>query len=96
MRCKSGLVLDKGAPVKTTQHFDMGKANPNFIDGNGRKWPGGAVYTQGALLTAAGWAATWLALRALYLNGSGVVGLTSFCGVCGRRQHERSPLPACV
>lgn len=44
VRCKSGLVLDKGAPVKTTQFFDMGKANPNFIDGNGRKWPGGCQF----------------------------------------------------
>lgn len=41
VRCKSGLVLDKGAPVKTTQFFDMGKANPNFVDSKGRKWPGG-------------------------------------------------------
>ena len=41
MRCKSGLVVDKGAPVKTTQFFDMGKANPNFRDSQGRAWPGG-------------------------------------------------------
>jgi hypothetical protein len=33
-------VLDKGAPVKSTQFFDMGKANPNFVDTKGRKWPG--------------------------------------------------------
>lgn len=40
VRCKSGTVLDKGAPVKSTQFFDMGKANPNFVDTKGRKWPG--------------------------------------------------------
>lgn len=41
VRCKNGLVLDKGAPVSTAQFFDMGKANPNYRDTKGRKWPGG-------------------------------------------------------
>lgn len=47
VRCKSGLVLDKGAPVKSTQFFDMGLANPNLVDTKGRKWPGGCVSVSG-------------------------------------------------
>jgi hypothetical protein len=43
VRCKSGLVVDKGTPVKTTKFFDMGKANPDYLDTQGRKWPGACV-----------------------------------------------------